>query len=432
MTLLTRQLGENDRVSIVVYAGAAGLVLPPTGGNEQQKIIGALNQLQAGGSTAGAAGIQLAYQTARNNLIQGGVNRVILCTDGDFNVGVSKDETLAQMAEREAASGVALTVLGFGMGNHNDAMLEEITNRGDGNYAFIDSPQEAHKVLVEQIGATLVTIAKDVKIQVEFNPARVASYRLIGYANRLLAAEDFNNDTKDAGEIGAGHTVTALYEVVPQNDLNAKPLVDPLKYQANEQAEPAVKGGDVTGELLTVKLRYKRPQENKSTRLTMPVVDNGRSFSDASSDLRFAAAVASFGMLLRSSENKGNTSYNTIIQAAEAACDGRDDRVEFLNLVKRASQLAPTGGQETPANQQWPAVSKVEPNRAIPSATVPINRTTWPEPSQKNREGRFSTTAGWIVAALAGYVAIGLGSVLAAMTLVTLGRRRAARVPLAK
>ena len=347
-------------------------------------------------------------------------------------MGISKDESLARLAEREAAGGVALTVLGFGMGNHNDAMLEEITNRADGNYAFIDSPREAYKVLVEQIGSTLVTIAKDVKIQVEFNPARVASYRLVGYANRLLAAEDFNDDQKDAGEIGAGHTVTALYEVVPTGQRSDKPDVDPLKYQPHEAGDVAKVVPATSDELLTVKLRYKLPQEKQSTRLTMAVVDHDKSFANASSDLRFAAAVASFGMLLRNSNNRGQTSYDAVLTAAESACEGREDRLEFINLVQRAAQLSPLRTQEQPA-AEWPAVSSIRPYRATPPAILREEiQTTWVQPTSRAAGGFFSVSTGWVIAAVAGYVASGLASILFVLMLIAIGQRRSVRTPLGK
>ena len=250
MKLLVDQLGENDRVAIVVYAGAAGMVLDSTTGDRKQVILDALDRLHAGGSTNGGEGIRLAYQAALDHFVRGGVNRVILCTDGDFNVGVTGTDELVRIAEQNGKTGVFLSVLGFGMGNHNDAMLEQISDKGNGNYAFIDTEAEARKVLIEQMTGTLITIAKDVKIQVEFNPQRVAAYRLIGYENRILAAQDFNDDKKDAGEIGAGHTVTALYEIVPAGAEGgvAIPPVDDLKYQQKSQANEAAE----SGELLTL------------------------------------------------------------------------------------------------------------------------------------------------------------------------------------
>lgn len=339
MSLLIDQLREKDRVAIAVYAGAAGLVLDSTPGNEQATIHEALGRLNAGGSTNGGAGIRLAYQTALDNFIPGGVNRVILCTDGDFNVGTTGTDELVQLAEENGKSNVFLSVLGFGMGNHDDAMLEQITNKGNGNYFFIDTEAEAEKVMVKEMQGTLVTIAKDVKIQIEFNPREVAKYRLIGYANRMLAAQDFNDDKKDAGEIGAGHTVTALYEIVPTgiaSDVEVPPI-DDLKYQA--KANPSEAAG--SGELLTVKLRYKPPEGNTSTLLQFPVADEGKSFNETSKDYRFAAAVASFGMLLRESEYKGNTTYDAVQEIAQESV-GSDEfgyRSEFLGLVQKAKEL---------------------------------------------------------------------------------------------
>jgi Ca-activated chloride channel family protein len=341
LQMLTTQLNENDRVSMVVYAGAAGLVLPPTPGNEYEKIIDALGSLHAGGSTAGGAGIQLAYKTAEENFITAGTNRVILCSDGDFNVGVTSTGELVRLAEEWAKKNIFLTVLGFGTGNLNDAMMEELSNKANGNYGFVDTENEAKKVLVEQMAGTLVTIAKDVKIQIEFNPARVASYRLIGYENRILAAEDFNNDKKDAGEIGAGHTVTALYEIVPASakEKLETPKVDDLKYQEDRALTEAAD----SDELLTLKLRYKHPEGEVSTLMSEPVKDDTQKFSAASKDFKFAAAVVSFGMLLRGSEHKGDTSYDAVL---EIATDGASDdntgyRTEFLEIVKKAKELSP-------------------------------------------------------------------------------------------
>jgi len=339
MKLLAGQVREDDQVAIVVYASAEGLALPSTSGAEREKIMAALDQLQAGGSTAGGAGIELAYRVALENFIEGGVNRVLLCTDGDFNVGTSSTGDLVRMVEERAKKGVFLSVLGFGRGNLNDAMMENISNKGNGNYAYIDGITEARKVLVEQMGGTLVTIAKDVKIQIEFNPARVAAYRLIGYENRILAAEDFNDDKKDAGEIGAGHTVTALYEVVPAGGEVDVPSVDPLKYQT-----PARERDDesVSQEMLTLKLRYKAPDGDTSKLLEFPVVDAGNPFGKASPDFQFAAAVASFGMLLRGSQHQGNATYDAVVEIATAAKgpDAHGYRAELLEMVRRAKTLA--------------------------------------------------------------------------------------------
>jgi len=349
MKLLARQMRENDRVAIVVYAGAEGLVLPSTSGANREEILEKLGSLQAGGSTNGGAGIELAYRIAQENFITDGVNRVILCTDGDFNVGTTSTAELTRMVEDRARSGVFLSVLGFGRGNLNDAMMETLSNKGNGNYAYIDTINEARKVLVRQMGATLVTIAKDVKIQVEFNPARVAAYRLIGYENRMLAKEDFNDDKKDAGEIGAGHTVTALYEVVPVGATVETPSVDPLKYQpaaapgeTQESPSPAADASPATDELLTVKLRYKEPNADVSKRLEFPLVDRGASFGQANHDFQFAASVAAAGMLLRNSRYKGTATYDAVLEMATAAkgADPHGYRAEFLKMVHRAKDLA--------------------------------------------------------------------------------------------
>jgi Ca-activated chloride channel family protein len=344
LEMLADQLGENDRISMVVYAGSAGLVLPATSGENRPAIREAIGRLEAGGSTNGGAGIQLAYQTAREQFIKNGVNRVILCSDGDFNVGVTSPGDLIRMAEENAKTGVFLTVLGFGIGNHNDAMLEQLSDKANGNYYFVDNETEARKVLVDQMTGTLTTIAKDVKIQVEFNPTKVASYRLIGYENRLLADRDFNDDKKDAGEIGAGHTVTALYEIMPVKpgsgdiDLNDSE-VDDLKYQ-----KPRELASDASGdELLTVKLRYKQPDGDKSTLLSAPLKDVAAKFGEAPSDLQFAGAVAMFGMLLRGSEYVGQTNWDTVLEIAGSAKgdDKQGYRAEFLEIVKSAKQIAP-------------------------------------------------------------------------------------------
>ncbi len=338
MKLLAGQLRDNDRVAIVVYAGSEGLVLPSTFGSKRAEILAALDDLQAGGSTNGGAGIALAYRIAKQNFVPGGVNRVLLCTDGDFNVGTTSTGDLVRMVEKEAKSGVFLSVLGFGRGNLNDSMMETISNKGNGNYAYVDNLSEARKVLVRQMGGTLVTIAKDVKIQVEFNPAQVAAYRLIGYENRMLAAEDFNDDKKDAGEIGAGHTVTALYELVPAGQKADTPPVDPLKYQDAAKSSPEKPGH---GELLTLKLRYKAPDAETSKRLEFPVVDLGEKIGQASRDFQFAASVAAFGMLLRGSEHKGTATYDAVLEMAASAKgpDPHGYRAEFLELVRRAKAI---------------------------------------------------------------------------------------------
>lgn len=344
MKMLLKKLDGNDRVAIVVYAGSAGKVLDSTGGDRKRKIRRALTRLAAGGSTNGGAGITLAYQTAREHFIDDGVNRVILCTDGDFNVGTTGTDQLVRLVEQEAKAGIYLTVLGFGMGNHNDAMLEQISGRGNGNYAFIDNVQEAQKVLVEQTDSTLVTIAKDVKLQIEFNPAKISTYRLIGYENRVLAKEDFNDDTKDAGEIGAGHSVTAFYELVPA-DLQADavpPQVDPLKYQSGRRLTEAAESAD----LMTLALRYKQPDAETSTRLEVAVGDSDVSFDQASENLKFAAAVAGFGMQLRRSPYAGSWTLGDVNRVAQDALgdDPYGLRAQFLELVGRAMELT---GQES-------------------------------------------------------------------------------------
>lgn len=337
MKLMVENLEENDRVAIVVYAGASGLVLPATSGDNKEAILQALERLQAGGSTNGGAGIQLAYKTASENLIENGINRVILATDGDFNVGITNQGDLTRLIEEKAKEGVFLSVLGFGMGNYKDSNLEKLADRGNGNYAYIDTLAEARKVLVEQAGGTLVTIAKDVKIQIEFNPLKVEGYRLIGYENRVLRHQDFNDDRKDAGDIGAGHTVTALYEIVPAGQEITSAEIDPLKYQiAQRPAEDAS-----SQELLTVKLRYKQPRAETSSLIEVPVLDSDRKFEQASEDFRFAAAVASFGMLLRDSLYKGSSSFESVVETARNSF-GKDPfgyRAEFVKLVKTAQAL---------------------------------------------------------------------------------------------
>ena len=333
--LLVNELRPSDKVSIVVYAGAAGLVLKPTQGNQKSKILNAMDNLEAGGSTAGGAGILLAYKTAKEHFIKGGNNRIILATDGDFNVGVSSNAEMEDLVERERDNGIFLTVLGFGQGNLKDDKMETIADKGNGNYAYIDNFQEARKVFINEFGGTLFTIAKDVKFQLEFNPQKVKSYRLVGYENRLLNNEDFNDDTKDAGEMGSGHTVTALYEIVPQSDDCEGPSVDPLKYQSNS----IDLRGKEAKELLTIKVRYKDPDGNKS-KLLEKVVDD-KLLRSTSNDFRFSAAVASFGMQIRNSEHKGNLGMKQIVEMARGA-KGEDEegyRAEFINLVKTAMHL---------------------------------------------------------------------------------------------
>ena len=331
--LLVEQLGEADRVAIVVYAGAAGLVLPSTPASDQATILTALERLEAGGSTAGGAGIQLAYQTAKEHFLPEGNNRVILATDGDFNVGASSEGELIRMIEEKREDGIFLSVLGFGTGNLKDSKMEQLANKGNGNYAYIDNILEAKKVLVSEMGGTLFTIAKDVKLQLEFNPALVKGYRLIGYENRVMAAEDFNDDTKDAGELGAGHTVTALYELVPPEASTEIATADSLKYQLNVPADNA------STELMTVKFRYKAPDGDQS-RLLSQVLTQGAPTAD-SDNFRFSAAVAGFGMLLRNSAHKGTTTYPLVLDLARAGKgeDAQGYRAEFIRMVEKAQLL---------------------------------------------------------------------------------------------
>jgi Ca-activated chloride channel family protein len=338
MKMLLQTLGENDRVAMVVYAGAAGLVLDSTTCDRNGEILEALEGLSAGGSTAGGAGIQLAYKVAERNFIKGGLNRVILCTDGDFNVGVSDRGSLTRMIEQKAKGGVFLTVLGFGMGNLQDATLESLADKGNGNYGYIDGELEARKVLVNEAGGTLLTVAKDVKIQVEFNPALVNAYRLIGYENRVLAHRDFNDDARDAGDIGAGHTVTALYEIVPAGTQVNIPGTDPLKYQE----APRLTDAAWSDEIMNVKLRYKRPDGDKSTLLQLPVTDDGRKLSAASGDFHFSAAVAAFGLVLRDSRYKSSASLDLVQELATGGKGGDEHgyRAEFIALVAKARSLA--------------------------------------------------------------------------------------------
>lgn len=339
LKLLLNQLRDEDKVAIVVYAGSAGLVLPPTPGSDKTKIRSAIENLQAGGSTAGGEGIELAYKTAQQNFVKQGNNRVILCTDGDFNVGMSSDDELERLIEDKRKTGIFLTVLGYGTGNYQDAKMQKLADKGNGNHAYIDNQNEAKKVLVNEFGGTLFTIAKDVKLQVEFNPAKVQGYRLIGYENRMLAKEDFNNDKKDAGELGSGHTVTALYEVIPVG-VKSDELenVDALKYQ---QPLQKIATGNFTNELMNIKLRYKQPGGEKSKLVQQPVMDKNASINQASENMRFAAAVAQFGMLLRNSAYKGSSNYKLVTTMAGNALglDSQGYRKEFLALVKKAGMI---------------------------------------------------------------------------------------------
>ncbi len=370
--MLVDQLREGDRVAIVVYAGASGMVLDSTDASNKQVILTALDRLNAGGSTNGGAGIQLAYDVATKNFITDGINRVILATDGDFNVGITDRNALVELVKQRAASNVYLTILGFGQGNLKDATMEQLTNHGDGTYAYIDSLREAQRVLVDQAGSTLQAIAKDVKIQVEFNPQQVASYRLIGYENRILAKEDFDNDTVDAGDIGAGHSVVALYEVVPVGTAIANPVIPtrPMRYQqspTDTQPEPETQNRIINdehaNELLAVNIRYKAPdapkEQGTSKLLVFPVQDRDRTFDQASSDFKFAAAVASFGMILRDSPHVGNANLALVEtwakqgltpttspianheNAARVSADQPNDRAEFITLVQHAHSIMP-------------------------------------------------------------------------------------------
>ena len=339
--MLVDTLRPQDRVSIVVYAGASGVVLEPT--SDKAEILAALDRLEAGGSTNGGAGIELAYRLAEKTFVAGGINRVILATDGDFNVGTTGQGALEQLITEKRASGVFLSVLGFGDGNTKDSTMELLADNGNGNYAYIDSIAEARKVLVTEAGSTLVTIAKDVKIQVEFNPAEVAAFRLVGYENRVLAHADFNDDTKDAGEIGAGHSVTALYEVIPTGAKDAPAAkVDGLTYQAVGGTTPAA----TANELMNVKIRYKQPEGDSSRVLSFAVADSDAAVAASSQDFRFSAGVAEFGMLLRDSKHKGTSSWAGAIELGEHAM-GKDEggyRKEFIELVRRAQTLSSARG----------------------------------------------------------------------------------------
>ncbi len=341
--LLVNELRSEDRVAIVVYAGAAGKVLDSTPGNKKKAILDALERLNAGGSTAGGEGLKLAYEIAKENFIEGGNNRIILATDGDFNVGVSSTSEMERLVEKERDNGVFMTVLGFGTGNIKDDKMETIADKGNGNYAYIDNIQEARKILISEFGGTLFSIAKDVKFQIEFNLKQVKSYRLIGYENRLLNDEDFNDDKKDAGEMGAGHTVTALYEIVPANSKSRKhrPSVDPLKYQTTETVS-----GKVSDELLTIKLRYKEPDGNKSKLMEIPLENSV--VKNTSDNFRFSVAVAEFGMLLRNSEFAGDISVDSILELARSA-KGDDEegyRSEFIQLVKMVNDQCLLANEE--------------------------------------------------------------------------------------
>lgn len=343
LKLLLRELGDQDRVAIVAYAGAAGEVLPSTPASQSDRILDALDALEAGGSTAGGEGIQLAYQIAQKNSIPGGNNRIILATDGDFNVGPSsRSELINMIIEKRQEHDIYLTICGFGMGNYKDGSMEAISNAGNGNYFYIDNIREAEKVFVRDMRANMFTLAKDVKIQIEFNPALVKAYRLIGYENRVMANEDFNDDTKDAGELGPGHTVTALYEIIPLGSKSTQKIgeTDALKYQNNDISASALS----SNELMTVKFRYKPPSSDKSILMSQPLNKQEQSWENSSENFRFAAAVASYGMLLRDSPYKGASSFSGVLQMAKGAIgdDPDGDRLEFINLVKSTEALKVT------------------------------------------------------------------------------------------
>lgn len=336
--LLVNQLRKQDSVAIVVYAGQAGLVLPATSGANKGKILTALENLQAGGSTSGGEGIQLAYRIAGENFVKNGNNRIILATDGDFNVGASSNAEMERLIEQKRKNGVFLSVLGFGMGNYKDAKMQKLADHGNGNYAYIDNLLEARKVLVSQFGGTLLTIAKDVKLQVEFNPAKVKSYRLIGYEKRLLRPEDFADDCKDAGELGSGHTVTALYEIVPAD--GASSISQELTYQTTQMKTDA----QAKNELATIRFRYKKPDADTSSEIIRKIPAGTVTIDKAGENIRFAAAVAEWGMVLRNSEYKGTATYAQILELARKA-KGKDNqgyRAEFIRMVEMAEMLDDT------------------------------------------------------------------------------------------
>jgi Ca-activated chloride channel family protein len=342
--LLVNELRPRDHIAIVVYAGSAGLVLESTPGNKKEVIMSAIDNLEAGGSTAGGAGLRLAYKEAEKNFVKDGNNRIILATDGDFNVGESSNGGMERLVEEKRELGVFITVLGFGMGNYKDDKMEIIADKGNGNYSYIDNLQEARRVLVREFGGTLFTIAKDVKFQIEFNPAKVDSYRLIGYENRLLNDEDFNDDTKDAGEMGSGHMVTALYEIIPAGSGEKIPSVDPLKYQVSRKNNEE----NYSDELLTIKVRYKKPDGITSMLLEKSVKDFGEEIEDASDNLRFAAAVAEFGMILRESEFKGLSTLESAAKLAGSARGNDEDgyRSEMIRLINTVKDMQLLGDKD--------------------------------------------------------------------------------------
>jgi Ca-activated chloride channel family protein len=344
LTLLVNKMRSSDRIALTVYAGAAGLVLPSTPASERNKIISALNQLDAGGSTAGGEGIILAYKIAKENFIPNGINRVILATDGDFNIGSSSDAEMTRLIEEKRETGIFISVLGFGMGNYKDSKMEAIADHGNGNYFYIDNIDEARKTLVTELDGTLYTIAKDVKLQIEFNPAKVKAYRLVGYENRMLKKEDFNDDKKDAGELGAGHTVTALYEIIPAGSKEVLSAVDELKYQQTN----VINNSSGSHELMTVKFRYKNPKDTVSKLITHILTDKEVSLTNSSENFRFSAAVAEFGMVLRESKFKGASSFEDVLQLANGSkgIDEEGYRAEFIKMVKTASLLSSTAKKD--------------------------------------------------------------------------------------
>lgn len=354
LELLVRELRSSDAVAVVTYAGASGVVLPPTSGRDQVAIRAALSSLRADGATNGASGIVLAYRLARSSFKKGAINRVILATDGDFNVGLSSEAELVRLVEQERKSGVFLTVLGVGRGNLKDSTMEMLADKGNGNYAYLDSLAEAEKVLVRESGATLHTIAQDVKFQVEFNPRLVKSYRLLGYENRRLAAQDFNDDTKDAGELGAGHQVTALYEIIPrqsegsQGVFTGSKTIDPLKYQFPYQPTPRARAS----ELGTLKVRYKLPEGSVSRKFELPIFERQSGASAASPELQFALGLAQWGMLLVDSEYRGSSSYQGAYSGVKMGSRGNRERLEALRLIQRAAALAREEAKESP-DSDW-------------------------------------------------------------------------------
>ncbi len=405
LQLLVEDMTEDDRIAIVTYSGSAGLQLDSTSGEHKPKIMTAINSLKAGGSTNGESGIKMAYDKAIQHFIKDGTNRIILCTDGDFNVGVSSDNELVTMIQDKARSGVFLSIFGFGMGNLKDSKLEKLADKGNGHYGYVDNLKEARKIFVEEMTGTLYTIAKDVKVQIEFNPFQVGAYRLIGYENRLLAAQDFNDDTKDAGDIGAGHTVTALYEIVPVDKL-PKPNVDPLKYQRKPgvPAEGEAAAAKASKELLTLKLRYKQPNADKSVRRDFPVIDKRDKNVQPSSEFEWAAAVASFGMILRHSQHNGQSNYDHVLEMAlgSKGPDKSGHRREFIDLLYRARVIqARQQGLPTPEPPQL--TDEVARQKATVRGKYKRLLKTIPVPGDAQVYGPFSDYGLWTSTAYAGH-----------------------------